>query len=338
LTERALHLTLRAMTSSFALTILVLPGSGLLTVASVAEPWRALNRLIPGAVDWRVVSSDGEAVALSNGLRFPVGGRLSPDDAGDLLAVVAGFDVQEQATKPVLAQVRRALPRFVSVAGVESGAWVLGAAGALDGRRATAHWEDLEDFMVYHPDTEVKADRWVVDGRVMTAGGASPAFDLMLHLIRGRWGEAAALDVASVFVYEEARAGSEPQPLVSMGRLEGREPRVAAAVRAMERSLDRTMTMEAVARRAGVSVRRLEMLFRRVLGTSPAAYYARLRLTAARKLVTDTSLPFGEVAERTGFSSLSAFSRAFRRAEGVTAREARAAARAGRRIGPVRKT
>jgi transcriptional regulator GlxA family with amidase domain len=309
-----------------------------MTVASVAEPWRALNRLIPGAVEWRIVSADGEAVALSNGLSFPVQGRLGSGDSGDLLVVVAGFDVQERTTKPVLSLVRRALPRFASVAGIESGAWVLGAAGALEGRHATAHWEDLEDFMVLHPDTEVRADRWVVDGRVMTAGGASPALDLMLHLIRGRWGEAAALDVASVFVYEEARAGSEPQPLVSMGRLEGREPRVAAAVRAMEGALDRVLPMEAVARRAGVSVRRLEMLFRTVLGTSPAAYYARLRLTAARKLVTDTSVPFGEVAERTGFSSLSAFSRAFRREEGMSARAARAAARAGRRLGAVQKT
>ncbi len=309
-----------------------------MTVASVAEPWRALNRLIPGAVEWRIVSPDGEAVALSNGLSFPVQGRLGSGDSGDLLVVVAGFDVQERTTKPVLSLVRRALPRFASVAGIESGAWVLGAAGALEGRHATAHWEDLEDFMVLHPDTEVRADRWVVDGRVMTAGGASPALDLMLHLIRGRWGEAAALDVASVFVYEEARAGSEPQPLVSMGRLEGREPRVAAAVRAMEGALDRVLPMEAVARRAGVSVRRLEMLFCTVLGTSPAAYYARLRLTAARKLVTDTSVPFGEVAERTGFSSLSAFSRAFRREEGMSARAARAAARAGRRLGAVQKT
>jgi transcriptional regulator GlxA family with amidase domain len=309
-----------------------------MTVASVAEPWRALNRLIPGAVEWRIVSPDGEAVALSNGLSFPVQGRIGSGDSGDLLVVVAGFDVQERTTKPVLSLVRRALPRFASVAGIESGAWVLGAAGALEGRHATAHWEDLEDFMVLHPDTEVRADRWVVDGRVMTAGGASPALDLMLHLIRGRWGEAAALDVASVFVYEEARAGSEPQPLVSMGRLEGREPRVAAAVRAMEGALDRVLPMEAVARRAGVSVRRLEMLFRTVLGTSPAAYYARLRLTAARKLVTDTSVPFGEVAERTGFSSLSAFSRAFRREEGMSARAARAAARAGRRLGAVQKT
>jgi transcriptional regulator GlxA family with amidase domain len=223
--------------------------------------------------------------------------------------------------------------RFGLVAGVESGAWVLGALGMLDGKRATAHWEDLEDFLVYHPDTDVKADRWVEDGRVLTAGGASPAFDLMLHLIRRRWGPSAALDVASVFVYDETRAASEPQPHVSMGRLEAWEPRVAAAVRAMEGAIERPLSTEALARRAGVSVRRLEQLFHDALRTSPGAYYTGLRLGAARKLVTDTGVPLGEVAVRTGFGSLSAFSRAFRRHTGTTAREARAAARKGRARG-----
>ena len=94
--------------------------------------------------------------------------------------------------------------------------------------------------------------------------------------------------------------------------------------------VSRPLSTQALAKRAGVSVRRLEMLFQAALGTSPGAYYAGLRLLAARRLVTDTALPLGEVALRTGFSSLSAFSRAFRRETGTSAREARARAREGR--------
>ena len=316
----------------FAVTVVVLPGSSLMTVASVIDPWRALNR-VSGAerAAWRVVTPEGGAVPMTCGLPL-AGEALAPDAGGDLLAVVAGFDVLEHATRPVLAALRRVVPRFGLVAGIESGAWVLGALGLLDGRRATAHWEDLEDFAASHPETDVVADRWVVDGRVMTAGGASPAFDLTLSLIRDRWGETTALDVASVFVYEETRAGADPQPLVSMGRVAAREPRVAAAVRAMEGALERPLPTEVLARRAGVSVRRLETLFREVLGTTPGAYYAGLRLLAARRLVTDTALPLSEVALRTGFGSASAFSRAFRRHAGMTAQEARARARARRRM------
>ena len=89
----------------------------------------------------------------------------------------------------------------------------------LAGRRATTHWEDLEEFAARHPEATVVADRYVIDGRIVTAGGASPAFDLVLHLIRSRFGAAVALDVASVFVYDEAHAATDAQPLVSLGRL-----------------------------------------------------------------------------------------------------------------------
>lgn len=324
-------------TPPYEVTVVVLPGSSLMTVASVVDPWRALNRVTGEArAAWRVVSPDGAPVPLTCGMALPVEGALGPEAEGDLLAVVAGFDVLEHADRAALGAIRRAAPRFGTVAGIESGAWVLGTLGLLAGRRATAHWEDLEDFMAVHPDTEVVADRWVADGRLVTAGGSSPAMDLMLHLIRGRWGERVALSVASVFVYEEARAASEPQPAVSLGRLAAREPRVAAAVKAMERAIERPLGTEALARRAGCSVRRLEGLFRQVLGTSPGAYYLGLRMAAARRLVTDTGVPLGEVALRTGFGSLSAFSRAFRRHTGTSATEARAAARAARGLAPAR--
>lgn len=319
------------MSNPFKITILVLPDSSLMTVASVIEPWRALNRVSgSGHADWRVVTLDGGPVALSNGLLFPTQGALDRDASGDLLVVVAAFNVLNHVNRAISGLLRRILPRFNAVAGVESGAWMLGSLGALDGKRATAHWEDLEDFAAAHPETDVRADRWVISGRVMTAGGASPAFDLMLHLIRGSWGEAVALDVASVFIYDETLAATERQPLVSMGRLASREPRVAAVVRLMEATLDQPFSIEALARKAGVTVRRLEMLFRDTLGTSPGAYYTGLRLSAARRLVTDTTVPLAEVALRTGFSSPSAFSRAFRRHTGMTAQGARAAAKTDR--------
>ena len=190
-----------------SVTVLVLPGSSMMTVASVLDPMRACNRI-----------SRGERIAWAGGQRRRGAGRadlrpaargagaLAADAAGDLLIVVAGFDVLRHADRALLARLRRAMPRFAAVAGIEVGAWVLGAAGVLAGRRATTHWEDLEEFAARFPEAEVVADRYVIDGRIFTAGGASPAFDLILHLIRSRFGAAVALDVASVFVYDEAHA------------------------------------------------------------------------------------------------------------------------------------
>jgi transcriptional regulator GlxA family with amidase domain len=315
-------------------TVLVAPGASLMTVASTLEPLRACNRVSRrDRVAWRIVTLDGGPALLSCGLALPSQGRLEAGASGDLLAVVAGFRPLERVGRAGVALVRALAPRFRMLAGIEAGGWVLGAAGALEGRRATTHWEDLEDFAARHPRTEVVADRFVIDRGVMTAGGASPAFDLMLALIRARYGPAVALDVASVFIYDEARRGSDAQPLVSLGRLGAAEPRVARAIRLMEEALERPLSVAAIARRVGVSTRTLETLFRDRLGASPAAYYAELRMLAARRLVSDTPLQLREIALRTGFSSLSAFSRGFRRHAGVTARAFRAAAQERERRG-----
>ena len=148
--------------------------------------------------------------------------------------------------------------RGVPLGGVEAGAWALALAGLLSGRRATTHWEDLEEFAARFPDIDVRPDRFVVDGPRFTTGGASPALDMMLNLIRARQGYALALDVASIFIYDQSRAAEDPQPMVSLGRLGWHEPRVSAAIRLMEERVERPLAIPAIARRAGVGARTLE--------------------------------------------------------------------------------
>ncbi len=220
-------------------------------------------------------------------------------------------------TAPALvAGFRRAARAARAVGGIEAGTWLLGRAGLLEGRAATTHWEDLEDFAASFPGTDVRPDRYVIDGPVFTAGGASPTFDLMLHLVRARLGMAVALDVASVFIYDQARAATDAQPLVSLGRLDGYDPRLAQAIRLMEGHVDRPLTIGAIARRTGVTARTLEKTFAAAIGETPGAYYLRLRLNAARRLVLDTAEPMADIAARTGFSSSAAFSRAFSKSFG----------------------
>jgi transcriptional regulator GlxA family with amidase domain len=304
----------------FAVTVLVLPESSMMSVAATIDPLRACNRVSQAErISWRIVTADGNAVTMSNGLALAPHGRLAPDLCGDLLVIVAAFNHARHAAPGLIARLKKLAPRFQAVAGVESGPWLMARMGLLDDRAATTHWEDFEDFANAWPETELRMQRYVIDGATMTAGGASPALDLMLHLIRQRFGHRIALEVASVFIYDEAHAGGDAQPAISLGRLAQAEPRIAEAIRVMERAIDRPVPTGMIARRAGVSARMLEMLFRRHLGESPAAYYAKLRLQAARRLVVDTSLPMQQIAVRTGFSSLSAFSRSFSRHAGESA-------------------
>ena len=233
-----------------------------------------------------------------------------------MLIVIGGFGTRHQGTPALNSGLRRVARSARAVGGVEAGTWLLGHAGLLEGRAATTHWEDMEDFAAAFPGADVRPDRYVIDGPVFTAGGASPTFDLMLHLVRSRLGMAVALDVASVFIYDQARAATDAQPLVSLGRLEGYDPRLAQAIRLMEAHVDRPLTVSAIARRAGVTAKTLELIFRKSIGETPGAYYLRLRLNAARRLVVDTQVLMADIAARTGFSSGASFSRAFSRAFG----------------------
>jgi len=303
---------------------LVLPDVSLLSLAAAIEPLRAANRVAGRTLyKRRLLSPDGRAVQTSGGLPVQVEAPFSPEEVRECLVVVAAFNVTAHARPPLLAALRRAARRGVVMGGVESGSWVLAMAGLLNGRRATTHWEDLEEFAARFPEIDVRPDRYVIDGARFTTGGASPALDMMLHLIRTRQGGALALDVASIFIYDELRAAGDPQPVVSFGRLGGSEPRVATAIRVMEERIERPLAIPLLARRAGIGARTLETLFSRTVGTSPRRYYAALRLNAARRLVLETRKSVTEIAAQTGFTSASAFARSFRAHFGESPREAR---------------
>lgn len=298
-------------------TLLILSGSSLMCVASAVDPLRAANRVSGETMfDWKIVTVDGHPAVTTSGLPIAASGTFEASEKTDVLVLVGGFGTRDQVSHGLVAGVRRVARAARACGGVEAGTWLLGRAGLLEGRTATTHWEDMEDFAAAFPGADVRPDRYIIDGPVFTAGGASPTFDLMLHLIRTRLGMAVALDVASVFIYDQAKAATDAQPLVSLGRLDGYDPRLAQAIRMMEAHVDEPLTIAAIARRTGVTARALEMVFRKSIGETPGAYYLRLRLNAARRLVLDTRVAMADIAARTGFSSAAAFSRAFSNAFG----------------------
>ena len=293
------------------LALLVLPQSSILEVASTLDPLRSANRhLGSDTYRWRVVSPDGGAVPLTCGIELPSVGPLMAAEGADALVVIAGFRQWQEATPALIRQLSRMAPGFRAIGAIDAGSWVLARAGLLHDRRATVHWEDLEDFAAAHPKIDVAPDRYVIDRNRFTAGGAAPAIDLMLHLIRARHGAALALQVAASFI-TTARDAAEPQ--ISPSRPNPRlDARVAAAIARMQTRLDAPESMIVLANAVGLSPRRLEALFAQNVGLTPAAYALSLRVGAARRMITDTRHPLAEVALRCGFSSASTLSRAFR--------------------------
>ena len=314
-------------TKTLEVTVLVFSGASLMCVASTIDPMRAANRVSGSTLfKWRIVSLDGNPAITTCGLPIAVSGAFDPADKADMLLMIGGFGTSDISRTTFTAGLRRAMHHYQMIGGIEAGSWLLGRAGLLRGRRATTHWEDMEEFTAEFPEADIRPDRYVIDGPVFTTGGASPTFDLMLHLIRSRCGMSVALDVASVFIYDEAHASNVAQPLVSLGRLDGVHPKLATAIRLMEGHLDAPLTIGAIAKRCGLSARSLEKIFAKAVGEGPGRYYLRLRLKIARRLITDTKTPLADIAARTGFSSAAAFSRTFRTFEGKPPSSLRAAA------------
>jgi transcriptional regulator GlxA family with amidase domain len=316
-------------TEKFRVTLLVLPDSSMMSLASALDPMRAANRIADRELfEWRIATLNGEPARLTCDLSIEPDAQLEDDLRGDALIVIASFNQQHHAGPMHLRRIKRVARNFAAVGGIEAGSWILARSDLLEGRSATTHWEDFEEFAIRFPGIRVRPDRFVIDGKVFTTGGASPTFDFMLYLIRMRYGYPLAMEVSSVFIYDAAHRATDTQPLVSLGMLESDEPRVAAAIHVMEQHIDDTLSIPQVAAQVDLSVRMLEYLFRQTLDLSPAAYYRRLRLQTARRMVVDTRLKLQEIAIRTGFNSLSSFSRLFRdhyrQSPGECRRQARA--------------
>jgi transcriptional regulator GlxA family with amidase domain len=301
------------------IAVLVLPRASILEVASVLDPLRAANRhLGREGFRWRIITPDGDPAPLTCGIELPSRGGLAAAEGADVLIVIAGYNQAEGASRSLIARLRRVAGRFRAIGGVDAGPWVLARAGLLDGRRATVHWEDLEDFATGYPGVEVVPDRYVISGNRFTAGGAVPAADLMLHLIGARCGAAVAGQVADSFLYDARAEGGRPQ---RPGLLPGtRDPRLSAALTLMGQNLEVPLTLQAVAAAQGIGLRRLEQVFRQGLGQGPGAAYLELRLQAARRMMADTSHPIREIALRCGFGDPTSFSRAFRTRFGTSPR------------------
>lgn len=293
-------------------------------VASVLEPMRAANRVTGKRLyDWQLTTLSGESVETTCGVPVLAEQQFVDGLKGDLLIVVGGFNQQHHVSTVALSIIRKAASRFHTLAGIEAGSWVLARAGLLNGYSATTHWEDFEAFANAFPDVEVRLDRYVVDKNRMTSGGASPAFDMFLDMIRKRNGPSVAMEVASVFVYDDAHSQVDEQPLVSLGRVGKKEKRLEQSVRMMEKWIEQPLPVAAIAKRVGISSNTLETIFKRHVDMTPGRFYLNLRLKSANRMVLDSDLSLQEIAVRSGFNSLSAFSRAYAKGFGKSARTVR---------------
>ncbi len=298
--------------AALEIDLLVLPETNLILVASVIEPLRAANRISGQPLyGWRVFSPDGRPIETKGGIPIPVTGPFRVERETRPLFILSSYNWQRSATAQMRMQLSQAARHRSHIVGIESGSWLLAESSLLDGHRVTIHWEDRADFEAAYPQISVGGDRFVIDGKRITAGGSLPTLDLMLEIIRRRQGYSLALEVSRLFIYEQEPVDRLLQ-VAPLGTMRVKDARVAEAIRLMEASVEAPLTLARLARRVGVTARHLQDLFQATMGVAPHAHYMALRLNAARRRVIETREAFADIAALAGFNSAAAFSRSYR--------------------------
>lgn len=216
----------------------------------------------------------------------------------------------------VIAALRTAAAQGARIASICSGAFVLAAAGLLDGLRATTHWLAVRELAQRYPRVCVDPNVLFVDnGQILTSAGAAAGLDLCLHLVRRDYGAAVAADAARLSVMPLEREGGQAQFIVH-------EPPASTTtleplLRWLEQNLNRTLTLDDIAEHAALSTRTLNRRFRAQTGTTPLQWLLAARIRRAQRILETTQLPIEQVATTVGFESVTTFRARFRRVVGT---------------------
>ena len=205
-----------------------------------------------------------------------------------------------------------------------TGALILGAAGLLDGRRATTHWAYFNRLAALAPGCRVEPDAiYVRDGSIYTSAGVTAGMDLALALVEEDWGKATALAVAQALVMFLKRPGGQAQFSRQL-QAQQRDDKFGTLELWMLDNLDDDLSVERLANRAGMSIRHFSRRFAERFGCPPAAYVAKLRVEQARRRLEEGAGSLKDVARQCGFGDEQALRRAFQQQLGVVPQAYRA--------------
>jgi transcriptional regulator GlxA family with amidase domain len=217
------------------------------------------------------------------------------------------------------AALRRAARRGARLASLCSGAYVLAAAGLLDGRRATTHWMYTADLAGKYPDVDVDSGvLYVGDGGVWTSAGTAAAIDLCLHFVRLDHGADVANVVARRMVVPAHRDGGQAQYVQAPMPDRCADDDLASTLDWAVEHLDRELSVEDLARRARLSPRTFARRFKMATGTTPLQWLVTQRVILAQRLLESTELPVEAVAQRCGFGSAATLRQHFGRVVGTS--------------------
>ncbi|URM96783.1 helix-turn-helix domain-containing protein [Actinomadura madurae] len=283
--------------------------------------------LAPTWYDFRLCAAPGTRTAAG----FAADARYGLDALAeaDTVVIPACANILGDQPPDLVEAVRAAHGNGARIVSLCTGAFVLAAAGILDGRPATTHWMHADQLSARHPKVRVDASvLYIDDGDVLTSAGTAAGLDLCLHVVRKDHGAAVAGALAKRLVMPAHRPGGQAQYIDAAIAVHDADE-LGPLLDWARRHLHEPLTVPVLARRANVTTRTLIRRFHAATGTTPMAWLRGIRIDHARKLLETTSLPVDQVAERSGLGSPANLRHHFTRAVGVPPTAYRRASRPG---------
>jgi transcriptional regulator GlxA family with amidase domain len=301
--------------------MLIYPGVTPLDVIGPLEVFDFANRLSKRKLyEIHTVAPTAEPVATQLGFSILPSCAMT-DLAGPidtLLVSGAGGPTVHQAPEEIFGWFRRAALRARRFGSICTGAFILGKAGLLDGKRVTTHWARGGELAQRNPTTKVEIDSiYIRDGKLCTSAGISAGIDLALALVEEDHGRDLALKVARYLVLFLKRSGGQTQFSTVLQSQFSSIPAIEQVQHWCHNNLGGDLRVSTLAKKAAMSERNFIRAFREDTGRTPAEFVASIRLQAARRLLEETELAPKAIAKRCGLGTAAAMRRVFLRELGV---------------------
>lgn len=308
--------------------LLAFPRFQLLDIAGPADVFMEASRQLgqPRAYQVQVIGTKAGLLASSSGLRIAVDATVASHRGPiDTLLVAGSPNLRDMASDQKLQDWLRRKSRTVRRYGsVCTGAFVLAAAGLIDGKRVSTHWNSAARLAAQYPGARVEADAiYVKDGRLFTSAGVTAGMDLALSMVEDDHGRELALRVARELVMFLKRPGGQSQFSAHLAAQTSERPALSELQDYVLANLKEDLSIPVLALRAGMSERNFARTFRHETGTTPADFVESARIDAARRLAEESDLPAKRLADAVGYATVDGFRRAFARRLGISVSEYR---------------
>lgn len=268
--------------------------------------------------DLEVASVEEGTFGAQGGVRLVVDGGLELLEGAGTIVIPGWRSIDEPATERLIEALQKAHAQGTRIVSICAGSFVLAAAGLLDGKRATAHWNSTQALAERFPKIQVEHGMIYVDeGSVITSAGGAAGVDLCLHLIRRDFGIDVANRTARRMVTPPHREGSQAQYIQQPVPVRPAKT-LSPLLDDLRTRLNRPLAIEQLASDAGMSRRTFLRRFHDATGTTPGEWMLAVRLEKACALLESGKLSIDRVAEQSGFGSPETLRHHFRHRLGTT--------------------